>query len=350
MYLNDKKMKSTYSSSKLSDIALLGIFIFMGILVRTLLVGWNVQPFPNFEIIMILTFLAALFIRPTLAFLVPLGSMIGSDILLGNSIFVGDQMNQIVLFTYSGFLLICLINIFTKNALQPRLQQFKLKTVGLIVGVGVIGTLCYDVWTNIGWWYLLFPHTLEALTSVFLAGLPFMLYHLLSTVLTFICLGIPAILLIRNMQPLTSATKRLSFHHLPIVAVTLLLIGLSLSGTATNTSHNTDFWLDHTDSTSVTISLHGNDWSYIDRICVPKETTVFSLLLDMANRHGIDVATTFDEMYNATIVTSIGDSVNGDHDAYWWYYVNGEIPLQGCDKCTISNGDVVVWSYERIGK
>lgn len=38
------------------DVLLLIGFILIGTLGRTILVGWNLQPFPNFEIIMVTTF------------------------------------------------------------------------------------------------------------------------------------------------------------------------------------------------------------------------------------------------------------------------------------------------------
>jgi len=66
----------------LFNIILLIAFVGAGTTGRTLLVGWNFQPFPNFEIIMVITFLAAIFLRPTMAILVPLLSMIFSDLLL----------------------------------------------------------------------------------------------------------------------------------------------------------------------------------------------------------------------------------------------------------------------------
>ncbi|MFH1013045.1 MAG: DUF4430 domain-containing protein [Thermoplasmatota archaeon] len=334
-------------SSYLSDIIILGIFVLIGVLGRTILVSWNIQPFPNFEIIMVLTFLAALFISPTLAFFVPLGSMIGSDLLLGNPIFIGSQMNKIVLFTYSGFLILSLMNILARNKIRPHVQQIKIRTVGLVVGVGLACTICYDVWTNIGWWYLMYPHTIETLASVFFAGIPFMLYHLLSTAVTFIVIGIPVIMLINNKHTLP-IPKHISLHHLPVVAVTLLFIGLSFSGTAMDVPRNTDIWLEHADSTSVTVIIQGNDWTFTDTICVTEETTVLWLLSDVSDRHGIEVETTYYESFDATIVTSISDDVNGYDGHYWQYSVNGKIPIHSCDTCTVSNGDVIIWSFETM--
>lgn len=206
------------------------VFIIIGTLGRTILVGWNIQPFPNFEIIMIITFLAALFIKPYLAFCVPLISLVISDLLLGNPVFSGSQINKIVLFTYSGFLLIVLLSIFTKHHSQSRLQHIRLRSILLSAGIGIGFTLLYDTWTNIGWWFLMYPHTIETLGAVFLAGIPFMLYHMLSAVFTFTILGLPLIYfatkkqLIKKPYPI-STTQKTSLLALTggIILITLLV-------------------------------------------------------------------------------------------------------------------------------
>lgn len=179
------------------DIFYLLLFISIGIFGRFILVGWNIQPFPNFEIIMILTFLAALKLKPYLAFLVPLFSMMGSDLLLGNSLLMGSQMNKIILFTYSGFILISVLSIFTKKQTIPRLQGIQSKQIALSMGIGVGFALFYDLWTNIGWWFLMYPHTIETLIAVLAAGIPFMIYHLLSASFTFTLIGLP----LMNIRP-----------------------------------------------------------------------------------------------------------------------------------------------------
>ena len=123
----------------LFDILLLIAFVGAGTTGRTLLVGWNFQPFPNFEIIMVITFLAAIFLRSTMVILVPLLSMIFSDLLLGNSIFVGNQMNRIVLFTYSGFAIIALVTIFNRNKFGKNLGEFLQLGGTEIGGMGSLG-------------------------------------------------------------------------------------------------------------------------------------------------------------------------------------------------------------------
>ena len=112
-------------------IVMIGLILF-GTIGRYVLFGMGVQPFPNFEVIMVVTFLAVMIMRSPLALVVPLASMIGSDLLIGNPIFVGNQMNRIVLFTYSGFAIIALINLFNKDRLWSGLGQLRLRPLVLL--------------------------------------------------------------------------------------------------------------------------------------------------------------------------------------------------------------------------
>jgi hypothetical protein len=203
----------------------------IGIFGRFILVGWNLQPFPNFEIIMILTFLAALKLKPYLAFLFPLFSILGSDILLGNPLLVGTQMNKIIIFTYSGFILISIISILTRKKTLPHLQGIKTKQIALSIGIGVGFTLFYDLWTNIGWWYLMYPHSVETLIAVLAAGIPFMIYHLLSASFTFTIIGLPLLNTKRLKKRLRFPRpylKKQKITHLTVI-LSLLIFFVALS-------------------------------------------------------------------------------------------------------------------------
>ena len=88
-YYKDKLKKG--KKSLFYEISILIALIFIGSVIRTIFIAWNAQPFPNFEIIMVLTFLAAIFLKPTYAILVPLSSMVISDLLIGNPIFTKKE-------------------------------------------------------------------------------------------------------------------------------------------------------------------------------------------------------------------------------------------------------------------
>lgn len=328
-------------------ITIIGLILF-GTIGRYVLFGMGVQPFPNFEVIMVVTFLAVMLIRSPLALIVPLISMIGSDLLIGNPIFVGDQMNRIVLFTYSGFALIGLINLLNRDRLWNGFGQFRLKSVGLIAGLGVGFVLLYDIWTNMGWWYLLYPHDVPSLLMVFSAGLPFMVYHLISGVITFCAIGLPIILYAsKKKEDMHSQPFKLkTIHKLPAVLLVLSLITLSFTGTALKVPNKSEVWIEKSDQTSVRIVITSEEWKITDNLVAYQGDTAFSLLERCSEKNGFSVNSTFYAQFDSTLINSINNEVGGTNGKYWQYYVNGMLPSVGADKYVISNGDVLTWSFE----
>lgn len=328
-------------------ILLIGL-ILIGTIGRYVLFGMGVQPFPNFEIITVVTFLAIMLIRSPVALIVPLLTMIGSDLLIGNPIFVGDQMNRIVLFTYSGFAIIALISLLTKQRLWNRLGRFQLKTVGMAAGLGAGFVLLYDIWTNLGWWYLMYPHDAPSLALVYTAGVPFMVYHLISGIVTFCAIGLPILVYAANkkkhlhIQPFTLKT----IHKLPAVLLVLGLIALSFTGTALQVPERSEVWVEKSNLTSVHLLIIGDDWTLTDNLVAYPGDTAFSLLTRCAEVKGFSVDFTYYEQFDATLINSINNAVGGTDGKYWQYYVNSELPNVGADKYILSNGDLLTWSFE----
>jgi len=308
----------------------------------------GVQPFPNFEVIMVVTFLAVMLIRSPLALIVPLISMIGSDLLIGNPIFVGDQMNRIVLFTYSGFAIIGLLNLLNKERLWRNLGQVRLKSVGLMAGLGIGTVLLYDIWTNMGWWYLMYPHDASSLVMVYTAGLPFMAYHLISGIVTFCAIGLPVLLYAakKNDQRQLHPFKLKMIQKIPAVILVLSLIALSFTGTAFKVPQKNEVWVEKSDQTSVRIIINGDGWTLTDNLVAYQGDTAFTLLERSAQQNGFSVDSTYYASFDATLVDSINNAVGGTDGKYWQYYVNGELPDIGADKYILINGDVLTWSYE----
>ena len=312
--------------------------ILAGTLGRYLLVSYNLQPFPNFEIVTVLVFLAAMLVSPLLAMFVPLLSMIFSDILIGNPIFVGNAMNRIVLFTYSGFSLIALIGIFSRNRLVKRFSQFNIKNAGIVVGIGAGFVLFYDIWTNLGWWYLLYPHDLASLATVYTLGIPFMIYHLISGIITFVVIGVPVMFYATNKAKISLFKPAKLSYKLPAAALAICLIILSFTGTASQMPNKSEIWLEKSDEASVKMIIYGSNWIIQHNIVAQPGDTVYSLLIKCSNRYGFKVKSTYWEEYNATLI----DAINGEK-GYWMYYLNGELDWTACDKKTVSNGDVIEW-------
>ncbi|KYK25574.1 hypothetical protein AYK25_05150 [Thermoplasmatales archaeon SM1-50] len=330
-------------------ITMIGLIIF-GITGRYLLVGTGLQPFPNFEIIMIVTFLSVMLIRSPVALIVPLVTMINSDLLIGNPIFVGDQMNRIVLFTYSGFTIIALINLFNKDRLWKKFGKFQIKSIGLLAGLSVGFVLLYDIWTNMGWWYLMYPHDASSLALVYTAGLPFMIYHMISGIVTFIAIGVPIILYVvkkkdsLQLQPLQLQT----IHKIPVLLLVISLITLSFTGTAMQVPQKSEIWVEKSDQTSVRIILIANSWTITDNLVAYQGDTAFSLLERCAEKNGFSVESTYYPQFDSTFIDSINGAVSGTDGNYWHYSVNGEHPTIGADRYIVTNGDTIRWSYEAL--
>lgn len=197
-------------------------FAFTAIMVigRYVMVTKGIQPFPNFEIITVLTFLAVMLLDERIAIIVPVTGMIMSDILIGNPVYTGAEINKIVIFTYSGFAILVLINTFAKKKIEPYFTSISKRSVISILGIGVSFVLIYDVWTNIGWWYLFYPHTLQGLATVFALGLPFMVYHLASGITTFLFIGLPAVTTVRSES---SVSNKVSYK-IPALVTTALIV------------------------------------------------------------------------------------------------------------------------------
>ena len=63
-------------SVNIMQVVWMTILIGIGTIGRYVLYAMGVQPFPNFEIIMVVTFLAVMLLKPTVAIFVPLLSMV----------------------------------------------------------------------------------------------------------------------------------------------------------------------------------------------------------------------------------------------------------------------------------
>lgn len=323
------------------------VFIAMGTFGRYLLVGFGFQPFPNFEIIMVLTFLAFMLLKPSVAIFVPLLSMVFSDVLLGNSILVGSQMNKIVLFTYSGFTLVAVLCMIGKDRFKNRFNELRLKNVGFAAGLGIIFVLIYDVWTNIGWWYIMYPHNMQSLVMVFSAGIPFMLYHLISGVITFV-VALPIFVYVSKKDTFDVSVNLKAIQKIPVVVIAVALIVLSFSGTATQVPRQSEFWLDQSDETSVRVVLIGSDWMIQDTLIAGKQETVFSALVSVTAKNNVRLEYSYHEQFDSFYIDLIHSDVNGENAAYWLYYVNHDSfpAFVAAEEYSIKNGDYIEWRFE----
>lgn len=144
----------------------------------------------NFETVMVSVFLASMLLPIYLSFIVTISIMIASDIYLG---YFG--YSKILLFTYSGFMLVSFITAKYKNAIEGK---FNSGTMYKFTSSGIIFALVYDTWTNFGVFWLSYTHTIDNLILVYVLGIPFMIYHLLSSIVTFSLIGFPVYCSLRD--------------------------------------------------------------------------------------------------------------------------------------------------------
>ena len=144
--------------------------------------------YPNVETVMVSVFLAAMLLPRHLSVITSLAIIVLSDWYLGYLPNSGNILASIVVFTYSGFLLVNIFGVKIQNWISGK---FGSSAVLKFSGAGISFALIYDIWTNFGVWFLNYDHTLENLITVYLLGIPFMLYHMMSSVATFTMIGIP---------------------------------------------------------------------------------------------------------------------------------------------------------------
>lgn len=124
--------------------------------------------------------------------------------------------------------MVSLISTITKKQSKSKLHYLNGKNMITIVGICVGFVLFYDLWTNFGWWYLMFPHTIT-LSFVYIAGIPFMIYHMLSAAFTFIFIVLPVSYFVFNKTQYPIGAKFKARERIPIISITLLLLFLSFT-------------------------------------------------------------------------------------------------------------------------
>ena len=147
----------------------------------------------NFETVMVSVFLAAMLLPTAMSLLVTLSIMIFSDLYLG---YFGTS--KILFFTYTGFILVSFITSKFKDKIGGEVSA---GTMYKFTSSGIIFALVYDTWTNFGVFWINYNHTIDNLFLVYVLGIPFMLYHILSSIMTFSLVGFPIYCALRNQKP-----------------------------------------------------------------------------------------------------------------------------------------------------
>jgi len=150
--------------------------------------------FDLFAIIGMISILAGVLLGGYYALVVPLAAMAVSDAILGNG--------MILVFTWSGFAMMGVLGLRARK-LRASNATFGLK----LTGIGVAGILAFDVWTNVGWWALFYPHTAEGLAACFAMAAPFMLGHLLTTAALLPTVTLSVLYMVENRARIASTVR-----------------------------------------------------------------------------------------------------------------------------------------------
>jgi hypothetical protein len=150
--------------------------------------------FDLFAIIGIISVLAGVLLGGYYSLIVPLSAMAVSDAVLGNGL--------IFVFTWSGFAMMGVLGLQARKSRAPN------ATFGLrLTGIGVAGILAFDLWTNVGWWALFYPHTAGGLAACFAMALPFMIGHVLTTAAVLPTVSLAALYTVENRTRVANAIR-----------------------------------------------------------------------------------------------------------------------------------------------
>lgn len=185
------------------------LLITIGVLTRLILNG--IFFLDLFFVIAIISLLSGLLIGGYYTFIVPISTMIITDLILGNTL--------ILLFTWSGFVIIGIIGYILKSK-----NSLKLKRTPTIIGAGIGGILLYDLWTNFGCWLGWYPHTTNGLLLCYTNAIPFTLWHLFSTTLALTILILPIVYLKENKIIKTDFTINTFEKRITLISPAILMI------------------------------------------------------------------------------------------------------------------------------
>ena len=171
-----------------------------------------------FFIVAALALLSGILLGGYYTFIVPLGILFLTDLYYGNT--------SIFLFTWSGFVLLGLLGYSAKKKVP-----LSMRSIPLVMGLGIGGVLLYDLWTNFGCWLMWYPPTLTGLINCYILALPFTIWHLLSTLLALplIYLAVVAITTLKGTLshiPVTPLEKYVTLSVSSFLMITSLLLVL----------------------------------------------------------------------------------------------------------------------------
>ena len=125
-----------------------------------------------FFVIAAISLITGRYLGSHFTFIIPLAIMGITDAIIGNT--------AIFLFTWSGFAMMAAIGYTSRG---HGFTNF--------FGRSIFAVITYDIWTNFGSWLGWYNHDLNGLLLCYTLAIPFMLWHLLSTMLLLPVMAMP---------------------------------------------------------------------------------------------------------------------------------------------------------------
>lgn len=131
------------------------------------------------------------------------------------------------LFTGSGYVFIALLGLYTKKK-----SKLNVNFIPKILGAGILGVVIYDLWTNFGFWLSYsrlgwYPMSLEGLATVYVGGIPFMIWHIISAGIAITVIIVPLVYL-KEHKLLKSEPVLRPVEKYVIASFTLFLMAVSI--------------------------------------------------------------------------------------------------------------------------
>jgi hypothetical protein len=229
--LNINKEKIIYATILIfiGIIARIALHDFFNNIINPFVINGNGGFLDVFFIIALISILSGILIGRYYVFIVPICIIAITDIFYGiiNPINVTYWYSWLFLFTTSGYVFIALLGSYTKKKININMSF-----IPKILGVGIFGVLIYDLWTNFGFWLGFsklgfYPQTIEGLFTVFISGIPFMIWHILSFSIVLAIFTIPLVLYKEKIIFLSLPFEKRK-DSIYIISVTLFLIAVSI--------------------------------------------------------------------------------------------------------------------------
>ncbi len=186
------------------------MLIFTGSILRLALQNITLDVF---FVIAVISIISGLILGGYYTFIVPISILMITDLLIGN--------NYILLFTWSGFVILALFGYLVKSK-----YNLSIRKIPITIGAGIAGILVYDIWTNFGCFLGWYPKTTTGLAACYTAAIPFTVWHLVSTTIALTLVLIPVTLLSKNYEIAPKSMRKPVAIAVPAILITLAILSL----------------------------------------------------------------------------------------------------------------------------